>query len=78
HDLEKLMENVHKLNPIEPSEPIEPKIDESLNKSETDANLVTEIEEVEFEEEPNNLEPIKGPKVFKPRKEMNVDEPLEP
>ncbi|KAK5825859.1 hypothetical protein PVK06_020730 [Gossypium arboreum] len=78
HDLERLVENVHELNPTEPSELIEPKIDESSNKSKMETNSVTKIREVESEEELNNPEPIKEPEVFEPREEPNVDDPVEP
>ncbi|XP_012461395.1 uncharacterized protein LOC105781400 [Gossypium raimondii] len=78
HDLERLVENIHELNPLELSEPIEPEIDKSLNKSETEANSIIEVEEVESEEEPNDLKPIKKLKVFKPGKETNADELVEP
>ncbi|MBA0756332.1 hypothetical protein Gogos_005386 [Gossypium gossypioides] len=44
HDLERLMENFHELNPIELSELTEPETDESSNKSESIANSVTEKE----------------------------------
>ncbi|KAH1122226.1 hypothetical protein J1N35_005386, partial [Gossypium stocksii] len=60
HDLNRSMENVHELNPTELSEPIKPKTDESLNKSKTEANSVTKIEEAEYEEESNNPKPIKN------------------
>ncbi|KAH1107830.1 hypothetical protein J1N35_011598, partial [Gossypium stocksii] len=38
HDLERLVENVHKLNPTKPNELTEPKTDESSNKFEIEAN----------------------------------------
>ncbi|KAH1046640.1 hypothetical protein J1N35_037424, partial [Gossypium stocksii] len=44
HDVERLVENVHKLNPIEPSELIEPETNESSNRSKIEANSVTESE----------------------------------
>ncbi|KAK5819397.1 hypothetical protein PVK06_024395 [Gossypium arboreum] len=77
HDLESLVENVHELNPLEPSEPTELETDESSNKSEMEANSVTEIEEVKFREESNDPEPIKEPKASEPREDMNVNRPVE-
>ncbi|MBA0761250.1 hypothetical protein Gotri_023923, partial [Gossypium trilobum] len=78
HDLERLVENVHKLNPIESSEPTKLEIDESSTKSETKSNLVTKTEEVELEDEPNEPKPIKEPKDSEPRDKLNVDELVEP
>ncbi|MBA0753580.1 hypothetical protein Gogos_020800, partial [Gossypium gossypioides] len=78
YDLERLVENVHELNPLKPSEPIEPKTDESSNKFETEANSVTKTEEAESKEEPNDPELIKEPKVSEPKEELNADEPIEP
>ncbi|MBA0756372.1 hypothetical protein Gogos_020823 [Gossypium gossypioides] len=78
HDLEMLVENVHELNPTKLSAPTELETDESLNKFETEANSVTETEEARFEEELNNPESIKEPKIFKPREEPNANEPVEP
>ncbi|KAK5824844.1 hypothetical protein PVK06_019628 [Gossypium arboreum] len=77
HDLERLVENVNELNPTKPGEPIEPKTNESSNKSETEVNLVIETEAAKSKEELNNLESIKEPEVFEPREETNVDEPVE-
>ncbi|KAK5775160.1 hypothetical protein PVK06_043029 [Gossypium arboreum] len=76
HDLERLLENVHELNP--PSELPEPKTDESLNKSKTEANSLIEIEETKSEEEMNDPELIKSSKVSEPKEEPNTDESVEP
>lgn len=69
HDLERLVDNVKLLNQIKPNESNEPKFDESSTKSDVEADLVNEIEEAEFEEEPNSLES---------RVEPNVAELVEP
>ncbi|KAK5785267.1 hypothetical protein PVK06_039834 [Gossypium arboreum] len=63
HDLERLVENVELLNQIEPNEPNESKSNESSTKSDVEADSVNEIEEAEFEEEPNSLEPRVEPNV---------------
>ncbi|KAH1047040.1 hypothetical protein J1N35_037824 [Gossypium stocksii] len=73
HDLERLVENVRELNPIEPSELTELEPDKLMNKFKTKANSVTKMEEVESEDEPNEPEQIK-----EPEDEPNVDEPVEP
>ncbi|MBA0610607.1 hypothetical protein Godav_011428 [Gossypium davidsonii] len=72
HDLQRLVENVHELNPTEPE------IDESSNKSEIEANSVIEIEKVKSEEEPDNPELIMEPEVSEPREEPNAKELVEP
>ncbi|KAH1082329.1 hypothetical protein J1N35_022090 [Gossypium stocksii] len=76
-DLERLVENILELNRTEPNDPTEPEIDESLNNTEMEANSVTEIEKVEYEEEPSDPDPIKELEVSEPREESNVDEPVE-
>ncbi|KAK8305424.1 hypothetical protein V6Z12_D03G062100 [Gossypium hirsutum] len=78
HDLERLVENVHELNPPKPSEPTRPETNESSNESKMEANSVTKTEEAESELEPSNPEPIKKSEVSKPREELNADEPVEP
>ncbi|MBA0755869.1 hypothetical protein Gogos_022326, partial [Gossypium gossypioides] len=77
HNLERLVENVHQLNPIEPSDLTESETDESSNESETEANSVTETEEVESEEELNKIKPIKGPEVLEPRDKPNANKLVE-
>ncbi|KAK5785363.1 hypothetical protein PVK06_039941 [Gossypium arboreum] len=59
HDLERLVENIYKLNP-----PIEPKTNELSNKSKPKVDSVNKIEEPGSEKEPNNPKPIKEPKTL--------------
>ncbi|KAH1107492.1 hypothetical protein J1N35_011260 [Gossypium stocksii] len=78
HDLKRLMENVHELNPPELSEPTEPEIDESSNKSEMEVDLIDETKEAESEEKLNDPKLVKELEVSKPRKKSNPDEPVKP
>ncbi|KAH1073087.1 hypothetical protein J1N35_025415 [Gossypium stocksii] len=70
-----LKENVHDLNPIEPTKP---KSDDSSNKSKLKVDSVDEKEEICYEEEPNILESIKKLEASEPTEELNADEPVEP
>ncbi|KAK5771513.1 hypothetical protein PVK06_047728 [Gossypium arboreum] len=75
YNLEWLVENVHELNPLEPTQP---ETEESLNKFESEADSVDKTEEIESEEESNNPKLINKPEVSEPKEEMNADEPIEP
>ncbi|MFQ6631334.1 hypothetical protein Gotur_010021 [Gossypium turneri] len=63
---------------VKPNEPTESEIDESSNKSKTEANSVTETKEVKSEEELNETKSIKELKTSEPRDEPNANEPVEP
>ncbi|KAK5839521.1 hypothetical protein PVK06_008319 [Gossypium arboreum] len=62
-------EKVHELNQGEQEEPIELDIEESTNEIETEANLVTDTEEEEFDKELNSPKPVKGSATPKPEVE---------
>ncbi|KAH1083119.1 hypothetical protein J1N35_022880, partial [Gossypium stocksii] len=49
HDIERLVENFHELNPNEPSEPTKPETGESSNKLESKLDSVDETKEAEPE-----------------------------
>ncbi|KAH1056261.1 hypothetical protein J1N35_034326 [Gossypium stocksii] len=51
HDLERLIEKVHKLNQSEQEEPTKPDTEESTNEIETEANSITETKEEESNKE---------------------------
>ncbi|KAH1047604.1 hypothetical protein J1N35_038388 [Gossypium stocksii] len=59
-DATELIEKVHELNQSEQEEPTKPDTKESTNETKTEANLVTETEEEEFDKEPGSPRPAEG------------------
>ncbi|KAK5771894.1 hypothetical protein PVK06_048149 [Gossypium arboreum] len=60
YNLERLIERVHELNQGEQEEPTEPDTEESIDGTETEANLVIDTEKEESDKEPNSPRPIEG------------------
>ncbi|KAK5811681.1 hypothetical protein PVK06_027036 [Gossypium arboreum] len=75
HDLERLVEKVHKLNQGEQEEPTEPDTEESTKETKTEVNLVTDTEEKESIKELNSPKPVEGFITLKPRVETE-EEPV--
>ncbi|XP_016704263.1 uncharacterized protein [Gossypium hirsutum] len=70
-----LVERVHELNQGKQEEPTEPKTEESINKIETEADLVTNTEEEESDKEPNSPQPTEGAENPEPRVDLK-EEPV--
>ncbi|KAK5835961.1 hypothetical protein PVK06_011688 [Gossypium arboreum] len=75
YDLERLVKRVHELNQGEQEEPTEPDTEESTDGIETEANLVTDTKQEEFDKEPKYLKPVEGSENLKPRVEPE-EEPV--
>ncbi|MFQ6664347.1 hypothetical protein Gotur_031497 [Gossypium turneri] len=75
HDLERLVERVHELNQGEQEEPTELETEESTNKTEAKADLVTDTEEEESDKEPNSPQPAEGAENSEPMVELD-EEPV--
>ncbi|KAK5842694.1 hypothetical protein PVK06_005077 [Gossypium arboreum] len=73
YDLERLVKRVHELNQGEKEEPTKPDTEESTNETETEANSVTDIEEEEFDNEPNSPKPVEGSENPEPRVETEEE-----
>ncbi|KAK5825446.1 hypothetical protein PVK06_020283 [Gossypium arboreum] len=73
HDLERLVEKVHKLNQGEQEEPTEPDTKDSTKETEIEANSVTDIEEKESDKEPNSPKPVEGFAAPEPKVELEKE-----